>query len=262
MPPKKKNDYILTMTLDDSTILRRAITSFKDHMDNARLEFDQNGMTVNGMDASNIALINYRLHKNTTNSYECLENVIVGIHTAQLDKLMKMTSNDDSVTFKINNEKDKIILIFTNEKTSTMRSFNVPVLDIDAPTIEVPEITYAAEVTMKTMEFTNAIKDFASIGCDDVYLKLNESGFGLNATGEVSALCLFDPSDDREMTLEDDEVVSKYGVKHMYKLLNGACGLSSTIKISYNPREPVKFELRFGTDSYFISHLAPKVEDD
>ena len=75
MPPKpkkedgkksdKKSEYVLTMTLDDSSILRRAITSFKDQLAHARLEFDESGMAVSGMHMSNIALINYKLHKNT-----------------------------------------------------------------------------------------------------------------------------------------------------------------------------------------------------
>jgi proliferating cell nuclear antigen PCNA len=272
MPPKakkedakksdKKSEYVLSMTLDDSSILRRAITSFKDHLVHARLEFDESGMAVSGMDASHIALINYKLHKNTMNTYSCSEPVIVGVHTSMIDKLMKMASGDDSVCFQVNNAKDKIVLSFKNEKTSTFRTFNVPVLDIDSPTIEVPDMSYAAEVTMKTSEFANAIKDFAGIGCDDVTLKLNESGFCLEASGEVSASCLFDPSDDREMALEEDDVVSKYGVKYMHGLLNGAAGLSSNIKICYNKNEPVKFEFKFGTDSYFISHLAPKADDD
>ena len=272
MPPKpkkedgkksdKKSEYVLTMTLDDSSILRRAITSFKDQLAHARLEFDESGLAVSGMHMSNIALINYKLHKNTMNTYSCTEPVIVGVQTSLIDKLMKMASGDDSVCFQVNNAKDKIILSFKNEKTSTFRTFNIPVLDIDSPTIEVPDITYAAEISMKTSEFANAIKDFAGIGCEDVLLKLNESGFSLEASGDVSASCLFDPADDRDMALEEDEVVSKYGVKYMHSLLNGASGLSNNIKISYNKNEPVKFEFNFGTDSYFISHLAPKADDD
>ena len=259
---KPKNDYVLLMKLDDSSILRRAIASFKDHLIHAKFEFDKDGLSVSGMDASHIALINYKLHKNTTNGYECEEPISVGVQTSLLDKLMKMASGDDSVTFKINNEKDKIILSFKNEKTSTFRTFNVPVLDIDTAAMEVPDITYAAEVTMKTSEFANAIKDFAGIGCEDVTMKLNESGFGLEATGEVSASCLFDPSDEREMALEEDDVESRYGVKYMHGILMGASGLSNNIKISYNPKEPVKFEFKFGTDSYFIAYLAPKASDD
>lgn len=259
---KKKSEYVLNMTLEDSSILRRAITSFKDHLVHAKFEFDKDGLSVSGMDASHIALINYKLHKNTTNGYECNEPVTVGVQTSLLDKLMKMASGDDSVTFKINNEKEKIIISFKNEKTSTFRTFNVPVLDIDAPTIEVPDVTYAAEINMKTSEFANAIKDFAGIGCEDVVLKLDENGFGLEASGEVSASCLFDPSDDREMALEEDDVESKYGVKIMHTIISGASGLSNNIKISYNPKEPVKFEFKFGTDSYFIAYLAPKASDD
>lgn len=268
MPPKtkasatKKPEHALLMTLDDSSILRKAITSFKDHLVHAKLEFDESGMSVSGMDASHIALINYKLHKNTMNSYECIEPVIVGVQTSLLDKLMKMASNDDSVTFKVNNEKDKIMLSFKNEKTSMFRTFNVPVMDIDSPTVEVPIMSYAAEISMKTSEITSAIKDFAAIGCEDVLMKLDENGLCLNASGEVSASCLFDPSDDRDMSLEEDVVESKYGVKFLHGLLNGAAGLSNNIKISYNKNEPVKFEFKFGTDSYFISYLAPKAEDD
>jgi proliferating cell nuclear antigen PCNA len=259
---KKKSEYVLSMTLDDSSILRKAISSFKDHLIHARLEFDESGMSVFGMDASHIALINYKLHKNTINEYECNEPIIVGIQTSLVDKLMKMASNDDSVTFKVGNEKDKIMLSFKNEKTSTFRTFNVPILDIDSPTMEIPEISYAAEISMKTGDFANTIKDFATIGCENVILKLNEDGFHLNASGEVSASCLFDPADDRDMTLEEDDVESKYGVKFLHGLLNGASGLSNNIKISYNKNEPVKIEFKFGTNSYFISYLAPKADDD
>jgi proliferating cell nuclear antigen PCNA len=273
MPPKAKNagagagaskkpEHTLLMTLDDSSILRKAIASFKDHLIHAKLEFDESGMSVSGMDASHIALINYKLHKNSMNSYECTEPMVVGVQTGLLDKLMKMASGDDSVTFKVNNEKDKIILSFKSERNSSFRTFNVPVMDIDSPTMEVPDISYAGEVTMKTHEFASAIKDFATIGCENINLKLDENGFDLKASGEVSASCLFDPADDRDMSLEEDEVESRYGVKFMHGLLNGAAALSNNIKISYNRNEPVKFEFKFGTDSYFISYLAPKADED
>ncbi len=123
-------------------------------------------------------------------------------------------------------------------------------------------MSYSASIRAKGSDFLNAVKDLALFD-ESIILALDDEGFHMRAEGDMGKGALtLEPTDDREMTLEGDSVEISFALKYVQQILKNACLLSTTLEVSFDPTLPLRVSSRFGTESYFVAFLAPKVHDE
>ena len=218
------------------------------------------GVSISGMDASHVGFVDYRLAVEDCACLTVKEPVQLGIHTAILTRALAAC---DSIHITTSKNKEKLVLTTVSEKQGKKAVFEMPTLDIDDVTPELPDISYSAVVELKTTDFASVVKESATFG-DTVILTLDEGGLHIKSSGDSgSVLQTLENTDDRTMELnEADSVSASFGAKHLLQIMKGGGGLASTVRIEFDNSQPLRVTFKFGVGSHFIAYLAPKINDD
>lgn len=240
-------------------LFKTAIEALKEFLPQLQIHISPAGISVCGMDASHVGFVDYKLAAADCTTLTVKEHVRLGIHTAILTRALAAC---DSVHITTSKNKEKLVLTTVSEKLGKKAVFEMPTLDIDDVTPELPEITYNASVELKTADFASVIKEVASFG-DAVTLTLDEGGLHIRSSGDGgSVVQQLENTDDRTMELGADSVSASFGAKHLLQIMKGGGGLAPVVRVEFDPAQPLRVTFKFGSGSHFIAYLAPKIQDD
>jgi len=252
----------IELHLSDAISFRNAVHALSDHLPQANFHFTKDGLSVSEMDSSHTSLLSYILSEKDCASYKCGVPRVIGLHTSLLEQVLRMAHSGEELTLTIPVGSDTISILLVHKGLSLRRTFELPTLDIIIDKVEVPHLELDADITMSTSDFVGCIKQFQKINADNVALQLDDEGFTVEAVGTIKATCLFESTEEREMAKESSSVRQDYCFKLLHGIVTGAADLSSTIQISFQRANMVRFTFLFGTGSKFITYTAPKVADD
>jgi proliferating cell nuclear antigen PCNA len=247
----------------DSTAFRNAIEALKDFLPQATLNVTDTGLNIRGMDVSHVGFMDYTLAADDCARLELRGGPLrIGITTAILARALAAVSGGDSVTLSVDARKETLKVSYSNEKLSKKAVYNIPTLDIDEDVMDLPDLTYNASVTCKTTDVANVIKEVAHFG-DAIRLQLDEGGFHISTKGDMGAVTqTLENTDDRDMTLGEDNVAAMFGMKYLAAIMKGGVTLAITVQLDFDPAQPLRAAFKFGSGSHFTAYLAPKVENE
>jgi proliferating cell nuclear antigen len=249
----------MNIQLADATLFRKSIDALKDFLPQAQIQMTTEGLSIRGMDSSHVGFVDYFLSSADCASFRVPNNCVVGVSTAILSKVLGTAGSADTLTLSMDAASEKLHIGLTGEAKTA--KFDINTLDIDAESMELPELSYGASIRAKSADFMTAIRDIA-LFADTIQLSLNDEGFHMRAKGDQgNAELSFEPSDDREMTLEGDSVDVSFGLKYLQTIVKNCGLLSSIMEISFDDGQPLRVVSKFGKESHFIAYLAPKIQD-
>jgi len=259
----KNHVHDITMELIpiDSTLFRSSVEALKEFLPQAQFCFSQEGLRINGMDASHVGFSDYYLSADDCMSLHCTRALEVGLSTETLSRVLNSVGSHDKLTLTAKD--DTMLISYSNEKLSKKALYTIPTLMIDSDRMELPNLAYEACIVAKTSDVFSLIKEAAHFG-DSLHFCLDESGFHISASGtHGKVLQTLENTEDRDMTLgSSDKVEASFGAKYVMAILKGGAPLSSTIKIEFESSQPARFTFQFGKSSYFVGYLAPKLYDE
>lgn len=254
-----QQSLILTMEihLSDTTYFRRSIEALKEFLPQAQVHVSSEGLRIRGMDTAHVGLVDYFLSAKDCEVVKAPRDSVFGVSTQFLHKVLATAQGEK---LSIVEKPDSLHLTFQGEGRSA--KFELPTLEIEADAVELPDMSYSATIRAKSSDFVGAVKDLSLFG-DSITMALDDEGFHMRAEGDMGKGALsLEPTDDREMTLEGDSVEMSYALKYVQQILKNACLLSASLEVSFDPSLPLRVSSRFGSESYFIAFLAPKVQED
>jgi proliferating cell nuclear antigen len=252
----------MEIIISEATLFKKAIEAIKEFLPMTEINVSSDGLRINGMDTSHICFIDFFLSAEECDSITCPDPISLGISTGIITKVLSAAATgSDSITLSVSEESDKLGLSVKNDTTGRRAQFELPLMELNENSIQIPEMEYAANVKAKTSDIAGLAKDVGLFG-DIGELKLNADGFHISVTSENgSANVTLDNTDDREMTLEEEEVTVKYSIKYIQNILRGGGSLASTADLSFEDSKPLRAIFRFGKNSHFTAYLAPRIED-
>lgn len=240
-------------------LFKTAMEALKEFLPQLQFNVSQAGLSVCGMDASHVGFVDYKLAAADCATLTVKEHMQLGLHAAILTRALAAC---DSVHMTISKNKEKLVLTTTSEKIGKKAVFEIPTLDIEDVTPELPDISYNATVELKTADFASVIKEAAAFG-DSVTLTLDEGGLHVRSSGDSgSVLQTLENTDDRTMELGSDSVTASFGARHILQIMKGGGGLAPIVRVEFDPAQPLRISFKFGSDSHFIAYLAPKINDE
>lgn len=240
-------------------LFKTAMEALKEFLPQLQINVSDAGLSVCGMDASHVGFVDYKLAAGDCSTLVVKEHMQLGIHTAVLTRALAAC---ESVHVTTSKNKEKLVLTTISEKQGKKAVFEMPTLDIDDVTPELPDISYNATVELKTADFASVVKEVATFG-DSVTLTLDEGGLHIRSSGDSgSVVQTLENTDDRTMELGVDSVSASFGAKHLLQIMKGGGGLASIVRVEFDPAQPLRVTFKFGADSHFIAYLAPKITDE
>ena len=244
----------------DVVLFRSSVEALKEFLPIASLRVSAEGIRISGMDASHVGFVDYLLASADCTKAVVARSLVIGVSMPVLARVLSPVSAGDSVTLIY--KADKFIVECYNVKMSKKAVYDVPTLDIDSDSAELPPMEYVANVSLKTVDILSVVKDISHFG-ENLTLVLDEDGLHLSTVGDNGAVKqTLENTEDREMELTGDSVEARFGMKYVGMIIKGGAPLSSVTQLEFDPANPLRATFRFGNGSHFIAYLAPKVADD
>jgi proliferating cell nuclear antigen len=248
----------MNIQITDAALFRRSIDALKDFLPQAQFHISTEGVTIRGMDASHIAFVDYFLSSRDCEEIAVPEECMLGVSTGILAKVLATVGNSaESLT--LTHDDDHLLISFTGEGRSG--TFQLPLLDIEDDTLEIPNTDYRATVRARSADIAGLLKDLAPLG-DKVTLFLAEDGFHVRAEGDVGrGEFVLEPTDDREMLLDGDGEEVSYAMKYLAAMIKNTAALSPNMELAFDGSQPLRIRVTFGKGSHFLAFLAPKIAE-
>jgi proliferating cell nuclear antigen PCNA len=243
----------------DASLFRSAVEALKEFLPLAQLHISDDGLAISGMDVSHVGFVNYKLAAEDCETLQVPTPLTIGMDMIVLARTLSAIGAGEKVTLSVNKAKDKLVVSYANEKASKRAIYELRLMDIQDDSPDIPDMTYAAEITARTADISAVIKDVAHFS-DNVQLRLDEEGFHVSASGDAGNVKqTLENTEDREMALAADNVEASFGIKYLMQIMKSGTPLSSTTHLEFDGAQPLRASFRFGSSSHFIAYLAPKI---
>lgn len=257
---KANESYYIHAKWSKTSFLKNAIDAVKDIINQTNVDWTEEGITIQGMDNSHVALSNVFLSGKDCIFYHIKESITVGIDMIRLSKLLGISEVDDSLEFFIKSDDDATINMTLVSVDGKKRShFQIPLLDIDSASMNIPEMVYKAEIVQNSGNILATVRDLGLFG-ESVGIGINESEFYIRVEGEFGKGERVWKDGILKTTKNIDEINQSYPIKYMLMALKGN-SVNSEVKLEISRGSPIRISYSFGKGSKIVNYVAPKMED-
>lgn len=180
-------------------------------MTDANFECNEDGLKLQAMDNSHVALVAVSLNHDGFVNYRCDRPMPLGVNLGSLTKLLKCAKDDDICTLKASDDADILSITYEGKASDRIAEFDMKLMDIDADTLGIPDTEYDARVTMSSSELSRIVRDLSLLG-ESVKIEVSKEGVRFATDGEAangSVLLKQSESSNRKLASGKDKRAKK-----------------------------------------------------
>ncbi|KZP03775.1 proliferating cell nuclear antigen [Athelia psychrophila] len=174
---------MLEAKLDQAIMLKRLLDAIKELVTDANFECTEEGINLQAMDNSHVALVSVKLDAVGFTKYRCDRPMPLGVNLGSLTKVLKCAKDDDVVTLKAGDDADVLNLTYEAKNSDRIAEYDMKLMDIDSDTLGIPDTDYDARVTLPAAEFARIVKDLSTLG-ESVRIEVSKEGVRFASDGE------------------------------------------------------------------------------
>ncbi|KAL3935395.1 MAG: hypothetical protein SGARI_002994 [Bacillariaceae sp.] len=220
------------------------------------------------MDSAHVSLVAVRLGSEAFTTYRCDRPNSLGISTGNMDKILKMLGDKDTITFKAEDDKpDSLTLLFEGEnENATIADFELKLMDIERDQLGIPDTPYKCQIEMSATEFQRIVRDLQVLG-DTCTISCGKEGVRFSVSGAIGSGNILMRQHAAEkakdaVTINMEEPVELNFALRYLNFFTKATKLSDTVVISMSPEVPVVVEYPISDFGSVKFYLAPKIEEE
>ncbi|PVG04839.1 proliferating cell nuclear antigen [Serendipita vermifera] len=176
---------MLEAKLAEAQTIKRLIDAIKDLVTDGNWDCNDEGMALQAMDNSHVALVSVRLKPEGFIDYRCDRPITLGTNIASLTKVLKCAKDDDVVTLTANDAADMLQLKYESKTSDRLSDYTIKLMDIDAEHLGIPETDYDATVEMPAAEFARLCRDLGALG-ESVLIEVSKEGVRFKSEGDAA----------------------------------------------------------------------------
>jgi len=180
------SEYAFILKTVQTSAIRVLIEAIKEIITDANIMISKTGLKIMTMDPSHTILIHLKLDAEKFEKFYCEKDVTIGISMLCLFKLIKIMSNNDTLTLYV--EKDDInrlgIKIENGEKNS-LTNFKLNLMDLPKDYIDIPPASFESVLTMPSNDFQKICRDMNQIA-DNLEIKSIENQLIFSCKGDFA----------------------------------------------------------------------------
>ncbi len=245
----------MKLSLAEPKYLKEPISVISELVNETRIKVSKDGIELIAMDPANVAMVIFRLMPSAFTEYKVEQPVDVAVNLTNFKQILKRAKPTDVLTLELNEGKLKIQL-----KSSTTRTFNLPIIDIEEKDQKVPDLKFPVSVQIAADALSEAISD-ADIVAESVSFHAAPDVFSLHAEGDLNSAAIELGTDENTKVEAAESVKAKYSVEYLKKMIEGS-KVADTVTVQFNKDYPLK--LTYTTvDKVMLSFiLAPRVDNE
>ncbi|CAK5263001.1 unnamed protein product [Mycena citricolor] len=174
---------MLEAKLTEAGTLKKLLDSIKELVTDANFECNEEGLNLQAMDNSHVALVSVHLQSQGFERYRCDRPLPLGVNLNSLNKVLKCAKDDDECTIKASDDADVLNLVYEAKDSDRIAEYDMKLMDIDSDTLGIPDTDYDAEVVMASSEFARIVRDLSALG-ESVRIEVSKEGVRFASEGE------------------------------------------------------------------------------
>merc|ERR1712226_564600 len=163
--------------------MKKVVNALKELIDQASWDLTEEGIQLQSMDSSHVALVQMMLKEDNFDNYRCDKAQQMGLNMQNLNKIFGAFTTG-SVQIQTEDDNDRVKFIFEDEKAKKKQTYELRLMDLDVEQLGIPEQEYQATFTIPSTEFTRIVKDLLVIG-EACHIKVTKGGVSFRAEGEL-----------------------------------------------------------------------------
>jgi len=240
----------MIVKIDAVKILSDAIAIISEIVTEVRIKLDEDGMSIVAVDPANIAMVIFKLPKESFSEYESGKEVW-GVNLADLKLILRRASTSSSIVFEQEENKLKISIY-----DKVKRVFEMALIDVESEEKDEPIIESSAKVEMDSVNFSQAIED-CGIVADSCALVSGNGFFVVEASGSLNSARAEFSGDEAKI---EGIGKSRYSLEYLMKFIK-ASKISEKVVINFKDDFPLRLD--FPGEKMGIGFvLAPRVDND
>jgi len=248
----------MKLTLAENRYLKDSITIISDLVNEARFKINKDSIELVAMDPANVAMVVFKLLGSCFTEYNVDKPVEICLNLSNLKQVLRRVKPDDIIIIELD-PNNRLKMQF---KSSTTRTFYLPLIDIEEKEQKVPELKFPVTVKIPSSMLNEAVED-ADIIAESVNFVGEKEKLTILAEGDLSKVNIEIPKGENvNIAVETDDIVkSKYSIEYLKKIIQ-ASKLSDEVSIQFNKDYPLKLEYKEINKVLLFFILAPRVENE
>ncbi len=247
----------MKLVVDDAPILKAAIDSIVNLVEEGEFELKSDGLHLKAMDPSQISMVSFTMPKAAFSEYSIPEDMRIGINMAQLSNVLSRGKKGEKAELSI--EEGRLVLKFYADKRK--KTFKVPLIEAGERLQREPKIDFKSHVSIRADAFKEALKD-AKLVSSHVRLVLGQKDFVVEVRGDAG-----DVREEFELGgTEVTEIATDKGARSTFPLqyledMMKATNAASSVRINIETDKPLKLEYEI-EGAKVVYYLAPRIETE
>ena len=247
------------------------------------LHFEKTRLYIQSMDKSHICLSSIHISSNWFSHYEIDNPANISLDANNFAIMMNYALKHSKMEIKFEDESDPDT-IFINLSSVTSNAsdlvepkktkkvskedhnkfdhfFELGLIEVEQDTLNIPEVDYDVDFTMKSDNFSELISELMVFG-SNLNIMCNEDKLVFNASGDAGKLKVNIPIDDlNEFAIaEGDSLDISYSLTHLGKMCLST-KLGQYVSLSISTEYPMAIKYDLGDNSSVAFYIAPKISD-
>ena len=246
-------------------------------------------MRMQCMDTAHVAIIEMSLPAKWFDVYTLSEddgaNVRIGFNATYLHRILSSRDKDQQIQLVHSSEDaDRLLIHLTKPEDSFVsdtgsvnakkekekktnhfdKHFELPLIDIEEETMDIPEIEYAAELAMHSSQFADIVAQLKMFG-DTMEVQCSEERIALASTSQDQGKMFVEIgiNDLSEFAIDEG---ADLALSFSLTYLKHFCAynkISELVAIKFGDSYPMRVSYSLGEeeDANLVFHLAPKIAD-
>lgn len=171
----------MKLTLAEPRYLKESISIISELVTEARFKINKEAIELVAMDPANVAMVIFKLLSSSFTEYDVKKDVELGINLNNLKQIMRRAKPNDMLSLELDpDNKLKIQL-----KGDNIRTFNLPIIELDEKEQKVPDLKFPASVNVSSSILNEAIED-VDVVAESVTFQIEPKKFTIYAEGDLS----------------------------------------------------------------------------
>ncbi|MEM3113497.1 MAG: DNA polymerase sliding clamp [Candidatus Pacearchaeota archaeon] len=236
--------------LDNPKVLSEVISIISELVTEVKIKFDDKGMSIVAIDPANVAMVSFKLPKNSFSEYESGKEVL-GINLDNFRAVLRRARANSIIIMESQESTLKIDIL-----DKVKRTFLLALIEIESEEKEPPKLEFLSQIQMNPNDLVDAIDDCLIVADSCTFIS-TPNLFVIEASGLNSARAEF--SSD-EVKIISGNSKAKYSLEYLQKFVKGG-RIADRVFINFSTDHPVKIE--FKQDNVELAFiLAPRVENE
>lgn len=253
---------ILNIKTVQTNVIKTLTEALKEILTDANIEFSDTGIKIVAMDSTKTVLVHLKLHSEKFDKYECKKKTIVGVSMINLFKLMKFVTNNDTLTFSMDDTNMGILtIIVENGDKNIVTTMELGLLDLDEEHIDIPLQDFDSIMTMPSSDFQKICRDYHNLS-DRIEIQRIQSQLIFSCEGEFAKLSTTcGPTQEGVNFIKNnnplDIIQGYYNLNHLV-LFTKCTNLCNSVEIFMKNNFPILIIFSVGTLGNLKLALAPQ----